>query len=275
MACLEAGHTSEALDLADELISEAREQDNPMLLAMGLLLRGMALHAWEQFGDAGRAFEEASRLALREDVGAHGVYRDVALAQAALCLDLGQPERARELVRQVEQASSPVEPPHELHQMRAERILGQVALAERAPAEAIRRFSAALELGERLEDSLERGLAAHGLSQALALAGEDQAAAERRAEAKRILRERGASHQLRRLAYSDRPRLCPSGAGPNESESPGSRPTEPGPVSDVNPTSHLGDTQYGLALSGETRPGPGGPAGDVVAVGLPASRADK
>jgi tetratricopeptide (TPR) repeat protein len=213
-----------------------------MLLAMGLLLRGMALHAWEQLGDAGRAFEEAARLAEREDVGARGVYRDVLLAEAALCLDQGQPVRARELVRRVGAASPPVEPPHELHQLRAERILGQVALGEGAPAEAIQHFSRALELGERLEDSLERGLSAHGLSLALKLAGDEQAAAHRRAEAKRVLRERGATHQLRRLAYSDRPRR----SRPGDDTASHAHPIEAESVSEVDSTSHLGDTQHGL-----------------------------
>jgi hypothetical protein len=252
MACLEAGHTSEAQDLADDLIRQAREQDNPMLLAMGLLLRGMALHAWEQLGDAGCAFEEAARLTRREDVGARGVYRDVLLAQAALCLDLGQPNRAATFLSQVEEAIPPVEPPHELHQLRATRMLGQVALAEQAPALAIRRFSEALELAERLEDSLESGLATHGLSQALALAGEAAAAAERRADARRILTERGATHQLRRLAYSDHPRRHRPEASPTSPGAPLSTPIEPESKSEDNPILHLGDTQPGLNSTDDT-----------------------
>ncbi|MBN2191792.1 MAG: hypothetical protein JW751_03155 [Polyangiaceae bacterium] len=132
MACLEAGHTGEALDMADEIIGLAREHDNPMLHAMGLLLWGMALYAWEHLGDAVHALEQAAALAVQEDVGAHGVYRDALLVHAALALDLGHPVEAQDLVERVEQATTPVEPPHELHCLRALRIQGQIALAERA-----------------------------------------------------------------------------------------------------------------------------------------------
>jgi tetratricopeptide (TPR) repeat protein len=47
MTYLDAGRTSEALDMADDVIRVGRSLDNPMLLALGLQLRGMALHAWD------------------------------------------------------------------------------------------------------------------------------------------------------------------------------------------------------------------------------------
>jgi len=274
MACLQAGHTGEALDIADEIIALAGEHDNPMLHAMGLLLRGMAMHAWEHFDDAVHVLDEAAALAVQQDVGAHGVYRDALLARAALEMDLGRVAEARKLVERVEEATMPVEPPHELHRLRALRIRGQIAVAERAPDEALVQLSSALGIAEELQDVLETGLTAHYLAFALTQLGRHPEASERSAQAKRLLRERGARHELRRLGYSEQPR--PRIASTRAVTRPASDPVDLEPESAVvfDPSSHLGDTQSGLDSHERPLPDAGEAAADSALHASPAARAD-
>lgn len=256
LASLGAGHTGEALDVAEEVIGLAREHDNPMVEAMGLHLRGMALHAWEHYDEAARAFEQAAALALREDVDAHGVYRDALLGHAALTLDLGRAAEARALVARAEEATPPVEPPHELHRLRALRLRGQIAHAEGEPAAARAALLQALELAELLEDAREAGLTAHALSGVLAELGEAEQAAERDAQARRLLRDHGAPHELGRLAGSKPPRPRPPAASSVFPRAEADGSLDPESMIALDPSSRLGDTQPGLDASSSPAAGP-------------------
>lgn len=212
MACLDAGHTSEAQDIADDVIASALDKNNPMLRALGLELRGLALRAWEQRDEAQRCFDEACALLLHPDVGAIEIYHSVLLCQASLALELGKPALAQQLALQVATAIKSLVLTHDLHRLRIARILGRVAVAEGRPAFALERFEEALSIAKELQDPLEQAYSWCSLSQAQAASDETQAA-ESRQQCERILLSLGNDYQLRRLGLRGSEEPVSSGRG--------------------------------------------------------------
>jgi len=200
MACLDAGHVSEAQDIADDVIVIARAKDNPTLLGLGLQLRGLALRAWEQLSEAQKCFEESAAVLTLPDVEATEFYHSVLLCQASLALEMGDAARARELAMQVTKADAGLQLTHDLHRLRVARILGRVALAEGRPDEATLEIGHACEIAKELDDRLELAYSYHCLAQAQTKLGLDDAA-NSRTLCEGILLELGNHYQLRRLGF--------------------------------------------------------------------------
>lgn len=203
MAYIDAGRTGDAQDLADEVIQVARAQENPLILALGLHLRGMALHSWEQYEDAKQCFEESLALTSRADVACLELHQTVLLSLAVLMLDRKNCEQSKELAQRVLDNCVEVKYPHSLHRGRANRILGRVALAQGDPHVAERYLLEALETVSATDDLLERSRSFHFLSQAQLALGNESAAAFNRQECEQLLRRMGNRYQLRRLGYID------------------------------------------------------------------------
>jgi len=201
MAYLDVGRTSEAQDMADEVIRVARSPQNPFVLALGLQLRAMALHAWEQLDDAESCLEEAAQLTQKADVATWELYHSILLSLGLLMLDRGNVDRARELAQLVESRNATLRLSHDLHCCRANRILGRVALAEGLIEDAVDRLEKAVSLASEMDDKLERARSYHFLSQALSARSETQYAERCRLECSQLLGELGNSYQLRRLGY--------------------------------------------------------------------------
>ena len=201
MAYLDAGHTSEAQDIADEVIRAAMSPENPFILALGMQLRAMALHAWEQLDDAEICLEEAARLTRRADVASWELHHSILLSQALLMLDRSNLERAKELATAVEHHAASLVLSHDLHCCRANRILGRVALGEGDVASAVGRLEMAVGLASEMDDTLERARSYHFLAEALAVRGDETYAERCKLECNQLLSELGNSHQLRRLGY--------------------------------------------------------------------------
>ncbi len=201
MTYLDAGRTSEAQDMADEVIGVGRSLDNPVVLGLGLQLRGMALHAWEQLQDAQGCLEEAAALTAQPDVACWELHHSILLNLAALALDRNDPDRARTLATRVEKRNATLVLSHDLHRCRASRILGKLALAEGQTDAAIQRLEHALTLASELDDTLERARATHSLAQAWQVRGDAEQAAQYHGECQQLLGELGNTYQLRRLGY--------------------------------------------------------------------------
>jgi tetratricopeptide (TPR) repeat protein len=201
MAYLDVGRTSEAQDMADEVIRVASSPQNPFVLALGLQLRAMALHAWEQLDDAENCLEQAAQLAQQHDVAAWELYHSILLSLALLMLDRGNVDRARELASLVEARNASLRLRHDLHCCRANRILGRVALAEGSTDDAVGRLETAVSLASEMDDKLERARSYHFLAQALSARGDTVNADRCRLECQQLLSELGNSYQLRRLGY--------------------------------------------------------------------------
>jgi tetratricopeptide (TPR) repeat protein len=202
MTYLDAGRTSDAQDMADEVVRVGRSLDNPMLLALGLQLRGMALHAWEQLDDAGLCLQEAARLTAQDDVASWELHHSIQLALAALELDRGNLAKAKELALQVEQGNSSLVLAHDLHRCRAQRILGKAALLEGRTSDAVQRLQQAVALAMEIDDSLERARTLHSLAEALVALGDTESADQRSTECAQLLNDIGNTYQLRRLGYA-------------------------------------------------------------------------
>jgi tetratricopeptide (TPR) repeat protein len=202
MTYLDAGRTSEAQDIADEVIRVARSLDNPMLLALGLQLRGLALHAWEQLADAEQCLEEAAQLTAQQDVASWELHDSVLLGLATLALDRGNLARAKELSCRVEARNASLTLSHDLHCCRANRVLGRVALACGQIDDAVDRIERSLTLASEIDDTLERARCLHFLAQALTERGDATAAEPCRTECVQLLVELGNGYQLRRLGYA-------------------------------------------------------------------------
>lgn len=201
MAYLEAGRTSEAQDIADEVIHIGRSLENPLILGLGLQLRGKALHAWEQLDDAQDCLEEAALLTAQRDVACWELHHSILLNLAALALDKNDRERATTLATRVAHHNEALKLPHDLHRCRAARLLGKVALAAGQTEDAIQRFDFALTLASELDDTLERARAAHLLAQAYASQCDDEKADQCHTLCQQLLNELGNAYQLRKMGY--------------------------------------------------------------------------
>jgi tetratricopeptide (TPR) repeat protein len=200
LACLDSGHTSEAQDIADDVVAVARSKSNPTLLALGLELRALSLRAWEQLDEAARCFDEAAALLLAPDVCATELYHSILLCQASLALDQGDSTRARTLALQVAEANRGLVLSHDLHRLRVARILGRAAVVEGRPLAGISDLALALSIAEALGDKLECAYSWHSLAQAQA-ASDGEAAVASRLACERILLDLGNNYQLRRLGF--------------------------------------------------------------------------
>jgi tetratricopeptide (TPR) repeat protein len=201
-AYLDAGRTSEAQDTADEVIRMGRLLNNPMHLAHGLHLRGMVLHAWERFDEAQVCLDEAERIASDREVACWELQHSILLSLATLALDRGQNARARELAIRVETANANLELAHDLHCSRAQRILGQAALADGAVAAAVLHTEKAWQLASQTDDFIERARSLHYFCQALVANGEVERASQCRTECMEMFNQLGNTFQLRRLGYT-------------------------------------------------------------------------
>jgi len=201
MAYLDAGRTSEALDMADEVIRAAQTPENPLVLALGLQLRGMALHAWEQLDDAQLCLEQAADLTRRSDVHSWEAHHGILISLALLLRDRNELPRARELAAQVEARSAQLTLSHDFHRCRSNRILGRIALAEGDTASACEYLEKALTLAAAMDDPLERARSCHFYAEALLARGDDAEARLCREECQQLLLELGNDYQLRRLGY--------------------------------------------------------------------------
>ncbi len=202
MAYLDFGRISEAQDIADEVIRDAKSPENPFILALGLLLRGMALHAWEQMEDAEHCLREAAQLTQQTDVSSWELHHSVLLSLSLLTLDMGNSAHARELASTVEGHNAPLTLSHDLHTCRANRILGRIALVEGAIAEALNRLEKAATLASDMDDSLEQAWSLHFFAQALLAQGDEQQARRCRNECEKLLVKLDNRYQLRRLGYA-------------------------------------------------------------------------
>lgn len=201
MAYLEAGRTSDAQDMADEVIRSARDPENPFILALGLYLRGMALQAWEQLDDAEQCMQEAADLACRADVACWELYHSILLSRASLMLERGEHARARQLAQRVDQHNGNQRLVHGLHDSRTHRVLGRAALADGCVTEAVRYLEHSLARASALDDVLECARSFHFLAQALSAEGNETYARECRQECERLLLRLGNRYQLRKLGY--------------------------------------------------------------------------
>ena len=202
MAFLDCGRTSDAQDTADDVIHVGRSLDNPMVLGLGLHLRGMALHAWEQLQDAEHCLEQAAELTAKSDVACWELRHSILLSLASVVLDRGDFDRAHQLATEVENRNSSAVLSHDLHCCRANRILGRVAMARGNAEQAALRFERALELASEIDDNLERSLSLHYLASAWDATGSTVAAERCRADCVALLNEFGNGYQLRRLGYT-------------------------------------------------------------------------
>ncbi|HEY5962285.1 MAG TPA: protein kinase [Polyangiaceae bacterium] len=202
MAYLDVGRTSEAQDLADDVIRVGRALENPMLTSLGLYIRGMAMQAWEQLQDAERCMDEAAQLTAQPDVACWELHHSILLAAAAIALDRGNLDRVKELAKRVERRNANLALSHDLHCCRANRMLGRVALACSQPEEAVRRLERALELASEIDDNLERALCLHYLALALRAVNRVTDADECQSSCAQLLGELGNDYQLRRLGYA-------------------------------------------------------------------------
>jgi tetratricopeptide (TPR) repeat protein len=198
LAYVEAGQASVAQDLADDVTNIARQKNNPMLIAMGLELRGLAHRAWEQFDVADRCFEEACQLLTHPDVGAVEVYHSVLLCRASLALERGQLALARMYATEVETANRTLRLKHDRHRMQVARVIGRVEVAEGHPELGILHINEALELATLQEDRMEQAYCLFSLSLA-ERTSHPQAAQVARERCEEILLEMGNDYQLRRL----------------------------------------------------------------------------
>ena len=201
MAYLDVGRTGDAQDIADEVIRAASAPENPFILALGLHLRGMALHAWEQLDDAERCLQQAAQLACRNDVACWELHHSILLSQSQLLVDRGNYARAKALAANVLRHNASLNLSHDLHLCRASRILGRVALIEGGVEDAIQRLEHALALASATDDLLERAHTFHFLAQALAAHGNEQYSRQCRQECQQLLSSLANHYQLRRLGY--------------------------------------------------------------------------
>lgn len=201
MAYLDVGRNSDAQDMADEVISSASTPENPFILALGLHLRGMALHGWEQLDDAELCFSQAAQLTHRSDVACWELFHAIKLSWALLLFDRGQHQKAKDLAQRVVQQNSRLKLSHDLHSCRALRILGRVALVQGAVDDAVQHLKQALALAAAMNDSLERARSCHFLAQALMAHGDATIAAQYKLECEQLLLSLGNRYQLTRLGY--------------------------------------------------------------------------
>ena len=201
MAYLDAGRTSEAQDLADEVIRTATSPENPFILALGLQLRGMALHAWEQLDDAEHCYEQAAALTEQADVASWELHHSILLSWGLLLLDRLDFGRADELAARVESRDTSRVLSHDLHRCRANRIRGRAALAAGAVEDAIIRLEKAVTLASEMDDTLEQARSFHFLAQALTVRGDENGALRCKTQCNQLLSELGNDYQLRRLGY--------------------------------------------------------------------------
>jgi len=201
MAYLDVGRTSEAQDMADEVIRSATAPENPFILALGLHLRGMALHGWEQLDDAERCFEQAAQLTRRTEVTSWELFHAIKLSWALLLFDRGRHQQAKAVAQRIVRQNSLLKLSHDLHGCRAQRILGRVALVEGAVDEAVQHLEQALTLASIMNDSLERARSFHFLAQALMARGDAPSATQYKLECEQLLLSLGNRYQLTRLGY--------------------------------------------------------------------------
>ena len=201
MAYLDVGRTSDAQDMADEVIRSASAPENPFILALGLHLRGMALHGWEQLDDAQRCFEQAAQLTRQTDVTSWELFHAIKLSWALLLFDRGHHQQAKDLAQRIMQQNSLLRLSHDLHGCRAHRILGRVALVEGAVDDAVQHLERAVALASAMDDSLERARSLHFLAQALMARGDAPSATQYTLECEQLLLALGNHYQLTRLGY--------------------------------------------------------------------------
>jgi tetratricopeptide (TPR) repeat protein len=199
MAYLDVGRTGDAQDIADEVVRSASNPENPFILALGLQLRGMALHAWEQLDDAQQCLARAAELIRRKDVACWELYHSILLSWSLVLLDQGDNERAAEFADRVVRHNAALTLSHDLHACRASRILGRVALAKGAIADAVEQLEHAVALASATDDLLERAHSSHSLAQALAAHGDERYASQCRQECQALLSNLANDYQLRRL----------------------------------------------------------------------------
>lgn len=202
LAYVDAGRMSEAQDTADEVIRAGQSLDHPMLLAHGLHLRGLVMHAWERLDDARACFEEAETIAKNPDVSYRELHHSILLSRAALALDCDQFEEAVELATYVKAENAPLQLKHDLHCARAECIMGQVAMAKAEVAVALRHLQESWRIASATDDRIACAQSLHYLAKALAANAELEAAHQHRAECVEMFRQLGNTYQLRRLGYT-------------------------------------------------------------------------
>jgi tetratricopeptide (TPR) repeat protein len=201
MAYLDVGRTSAAQDLADEVIRAARDPENPYILALGLQLRGMALHAWEQLDDAQVALEEAAQLSRRADVESWELHHSILLRLALLLFDRKNYTGAEALARKVQERTAAMTLAHDLHDCRASRLLGRIALAQGSVETAVTQLERSVALACEMDDSLERARSYHYLALATAAQGEDAYAERCHMDCQELLSELGNTHLPHILGY--------------------------------------------------------------------------
>lgn len=202
MAYLDLGRVSDAQDTADEVIQVGQALDNPMLVGLGLQLRGTALHMWEQLQDAKTCLEEAAELTARPDVACWELHHSILLGIAAVELDRGDLANVKRLTRSVLARNAALVLAHDLHCCRANRLLGKVALAEGDVGAAAGFFERALALASEIDDNLERARSLHFLAKSCDVVGDSVTAERCRADCEQLLTEIGNRYQLRRLGYA-------------------------------------------------------------------------
>jgi len=201
-AYVEAGRLSDAEDMADEVIGIARELDNPSILAYGMHLRAMALHAWEQLDAAEACLNEAAAVAARSDVACWEVYHAVLLSQAGVALDRFDYARAKQLASKVLDHNAELLRPHDLHCCFAHRTLGRIASGERRFAAAYADLDQALRLATKFDDALERAKCLHYLTLNHVARGENESAERCQTECVRLLTETDNGYLLNRFGYA-------------------------------------------------------------------------
>lgn len=202
LAYVDAGRMSEAQDTADEVIRVGQDLDHPMLLAHGLHLRGLVMHAFEQLEDARASFEQAELIASKVEVGYRELQHSILLSRAVLALESGQLQLATELATRVEVENSHLQLKHDLHCARARCILGRAALASGDVPTALLHLRESWHLASRTDDRIARAQSLHFLAKALAHSGDTEEASSCRSECVEMFRQLGNTYQLRRLGYT-------------------------------------------------------------------------
>ena len=155
MACLQAGRTSEAMDVADTLLEHVKIDDNGMLRILGNLLRGRVLHAWGHLQDAEAALLDAANVAAAPHVSSRLMGNWVALAQADLDFSRGAFDLAEVLAHGVRLSARLSGREIPLHQMWASQLLARIAAHAGETERSDRLWNDALAMATSLEDRLE------------------------------------------------------------------------------------------------------------------------
>lgn len=157
LACLQAGRTNEAMDLADTLLEHVKLDGNRVLRILGNLLRGCVLHAWGHLPDAASALRDAADVAAEPEVSSRLLGNWVALAQADLDFSRGAVDLAEVLSRDVRLSAQLPGRQNSLQQLWATQLLARIAAHTGDAARAFRLWTEALATATALHDRLAIG----------------------------------------------------------------------------------------------------------------------